>query len=127
MCSNRMRTIGIGSETLAHRLNHHGFDVRCRHASDAARLVISLLQNRVGNIVAVARATFVRVRWGHPVATVVEDPARKDRGRASVLHPPSSGTSSELRLHGLEKGLIHDGLMLSAVDLPAVDDFTDVE
>src|SRR5260221_6154772 len=45
--SYRTLTIGVGSRTLAQQPHYSGFDICCRHASDAARLVFSLLHDTV--------------------------------------------------------------------------------
>src|SRR6516165_7430536 len=65
----------ISSEMLTKRLEHEAFDLRCGDAGHAASLIRPLLQQSVGNIVAVPRAALVRMCWGHAVAAVVEDAA----------------------------------------------------
>src|SRR5882672_3433739 len=67
------------------------------------------------------------MRRAHPVAAVVEDPPRKDSWRPFCSDPPLDGVCGQLCLHGVEQGAIDDGLMLPAMNLATIDDFTDVE
>src|SRR6516165_1864815 len=112
---------------LPHCLNHDALYVGRGYARDAASLIFSLLQDRVGHIITVSRALLIGMGWRHPIAAIVEDAPGEDCRRAPEPQRPGSGTGSELRLHGFEQSFIHDGLVLSTVHLAAVDDFTDVE
>ena len=64
------------------------------------------------------------MRRRHPVAAVVEDPPCENGRRALDAELPVDG---ELRLHGLEQGLIHDGFMLSGVDGAPMEDLANVK
>src|SRR5258707_835801 len=112
---------------LSHCLNHDALYVGRGYARDAAGLIFSLLQDRVGHIITVSRALLIGMGWRHPIAAIVEDAPGEDCRRAPEPQRSGSGTGSELRLHGFEQSFIHDGLVLSTVHLAAVDDFTDVE
>src|SRR5258708_29500697 len=79
----RLVVITTDSKTLTKSFHHKTFDLWCGYAGHAARLVGSLLQDRMRNVVAIARAVLVRVRRGHPVATVVENAARENCWRTS--------------------------------------------
>jgi hypothetical protein len=59
--NGRLLPILVGPEVLTKGLEHNAFDLRCRDAGHAASLVVSLLQKRMGNIVAVSRTTLVCV------------------------------------------------------------------
>ena len=66
------------AQALLNGIDHRGLDFMCRHTSDAAGFVFSLLQDGVRDIVAVARALLVGMRRGHLVAAVIEQAANED-------------------------------------------------
>src|SRR5215211_3403463 len=94
---------------------------------DAACLRLSLLQDCVRHVIAVAQAELVGVRRAHAVAAVVEDAAREDGGRALEPKLPCHGAGGELRLHGLKQVTLEDRLVLAAMHLAPIDHLADVE
>ena len=63
---------------------HESLDLGGWYASDAAGFGFAILQNRMRNIVPVTHAAFVRMRWAHPVAAVVEEAAGERSGFLSL-------------------------------------------
>jgi hypothetical protein len=81
----------------------------------------------MGNIVTVSRAALVRMCRGHAVTAVVENAARKECRRTLETQLSSRGAGRQSCLHRLKHSLIHNGLVLPAVGLAAVDHFPNVE
>src|SRR3977135_3149350 len=69
------------------------------------------------NIVPVPHAAFVRMRWAHPVAAVVEEAAGERSGRAPEPELPGNDIGGAPRLHGFEQITGEDRLMLAAMHL----------
>src|SRR5712692_918820 len=125
--TDRWLRLGCRCEVLADAIEHERLDLGGGHPGDAAGLCLPLLQNRMGDIVAVANSELVGVGRAHPAAAVVEDAAGQDGGRALQPDLPVDGVGGEFFLHGLEQGAIEDRLMLPAMDLAAIDHLADVE
>ena len=103
----------VDCKVPADAVQHEWLDLGRRHARDAAGLVLSVLQERVRDIIAVAHAELVRMRRAHAVAAVVEDAAGQNGGRAPEPDLPGDGVGGELGLHGLEQVAVEDRLMLA--------------
>jgi hypothetical protein len=76
---NNCSTVSVKS------VEHQRLDLGSRHARDAAGLLLSMLQQRVRDIVPVAHSELVGVGRAHAVAAVVEDAPGQDGG--SALEP----------------------------------------
>jgi Tripartite tricarboxylate transporter family receptor len=111
----------------ADTFEHERLDVRCRDAGDAACLIVSLLQESVGDIVPVTHPLLVRVRRAHAVAAVIEDAARQNGGRALEPNLPFDGVGGELGLHGFEQVTVEDRLVFPAMQLAPIGDLADIE
>src|SRR5215211_2116358 len=114
-------------QVLAKVLEHQLLDVGGRHADDAACLRLSVLQDCVRYIIAVAQAALVGVRRAHAVAAVVEDAAGENGGRALEPHLPCHGTGGKLGLHGLKQVTVEDRLVLASMHLAPIDHLAEVE
>src|SRR5207244_3773184 len=108
-------------------IEHEGRDLRRGHPGDAAGVRLPFLQNRMGDIVAVAHPELIGVGRAHPAAAVIEDAAGKDGRRALQPDLPVDGVGGEFLLHGLEQGAIEDRMVLPAMRLAAIDHLADVE
>src|SRR4051812_38463376 len=111
---------------LTQRRDHDGFDLRRRHTSNIACLEPSLLHERMRDIVSIADAQLVGVRWGHSLAPVVEDTTYEQRRCRLQSHLRVEARDIEPCLHGFEKCRLNAQLMLAAVGLPAINDLADV-
>src|SRR5215211_4542898 len=114
-------------EVLAQAVEHQLLDVGGRHAGDAACLRLSLLQDCVRHVIAVAQADLVGVRRAHAIAAVVEDAAGEDGGRALEPKLPCDGSGGKLGLYGCEQVTVEDRLVLAAMHLAPIDHLADVE
>ena len=106
---------------------HESLDLGGWYASDAAGFGFAILQKRMRNIVPVTHAAFVRMRWAHPVAAVVEEAAGERSGRAPEPELPGNDIGGAPGLHGFEQIAGEDRLMLAAMHLVPIDDLVDVE
>ena len=79
------------------------FDLRRRHARDAPRSLLSVLQERVGDIIAIAGAVLVRMRRAHAVAAVIVDAPGQDGGPPSELDFARDRIGSEVLLYRFEQ------------------------
>ena len=110
---------------------------QCRHderlslgggyaADQSGRRGLSL-QHGLGDVIAVADATLVGVRWTHAVAPIVKEAAAQDGGRAPEPAAPRHCLGCELGLHRLEQREIENRLVHTAVNLAPVDHLADIE
>jgi hypothetical protein len=106
---------------------HESLDLGGWYASDAAGFGLAILQKRMRHIVPVTHAAFVRMRWAHPVAAVVEEAAGERSGRAPEPELPGNDIGGAPGLHGFEQIAGEDRLMLAAMHLASIDDLADVE
>jgi hypothetical protein len=70
-------------QMLADSLDHPAFDLGSRHPRDAAGLILTLLNNRLRDVIAVSRPELDRMTWAHPVAAVIVDATDQKGGARS--------------------------------------------
>src|ERR1700724_2749316 len=104
----------------AHAITHEAFDLGSRHAGDAPCFRLAILQQRMRDIVQVARTLLVRMRRAHPVAAVVEEAAREKSGLASGPDLPGDGVGGSLRPYGLEQITAENRFVLAAMHLAPI-------
>jgi hypothetical protein len=88
---------------------------------------LAILQERLRDVIPVARALLVRMRRAHAIAAIVEEAAGQEGGRASEPDLPGDGVGGEFFLHGLEQVAAKDRLMLAPMHLSSIGDLADVE
>src|SRR5262249_30082396 len=101
--------------------NDKRLKLRCGNTVDRSECPRFVLQHGLGDVIAVACASLVRVRWAHAVAALIKDAAAQQRGRALQAAAPRHRLGGKLGLHGLEQRGIENGLVLAAVNLTSVD------
>src|ERR1700730_3488098 len=106
---------------------HESLDLGGWYAGDAAGFGSLILQKRMRHIVPVTHAAFVRMRWAHPVAAVIEEAAGERSGRAPEPELPGDRIGGAPGLNGFEQIAGEDRLMLAAMHLASIDDLADVE
>src|SRR3984893_13806641 len=106
---------------------HESLDLGGWYAGDAAGFGSLILQKRMRHIVPVTHAAFVRMRWAHPVAAVVEEAAGERSGRAPEAELPGNDIGGAPGLHGFEQIAGEDRRMLAAMHLTPIGDLADVE
>src|SRR5215470_1064446 len=85
------------------------------------------LQHGLGDVIAVAGAALVGVRWAHAVAAIVKQAPTQHRGRAPQPAAAGARLGRKLGLHRLEQGTIHNRRLFAAIDLAPVDPLADIE
>src|SRR6516164_3476553 len=85
------------------------------------------LQHGLGDVIAVAGAALVGVRWAHAVAASVKQAPAQERGRAPQPAAPCPRLGRKLGLHRREQRTIHNRRLFAAMDLAPVDHLADIE
>src|SRR6266516_1912411 len=77
---DRWLRLGCCREVSAEAIEHERLDLGGGEPGDAAGARLPFLQNRMGDVVAVAHPELVGVGRAHPAAAVVENAAGEDGG-----------------------------------------------
>src|SRR5262249_32160177 len=78
----------IRLQVAAQRRADECLDLGGRHATDCSSCQRLSLQHRLGDVIAVARAALVGVRWTHAIAAIIEKAPAQERGRAAQATAP---------------------------------------
>jgi hypothetical protein len=108
-CSIRSRSANAAGSSIdrrwrANAVQHKLLDLGRRRTGDVASLLFSVLQERVGDIVAVAHPQLVRVSRAHAVAAVIVDATGQNAGRAPEPDLAGYRIGGKLGLHRLRTG-----------------------
>src|SRR5262249_56516682 len=106
----------------ANAITHEAFDLRGRHAGDAAGFGLAILQQRLRDIIPVAHTLLVCMCRAHPVAAIIIKASREKSGRASQADVPANAVGGEFFLRGLEQVAAEDRFMLATIHLAPVSD-----
>src|SRR5262249_42253259 len=116
-----------GCKRVAQRRNNERLNLGSGNTADqSGRLPLSL-QYGLGDVIAVAGAALVGVGWAHAVAAIIEKASAQDGGRAPQPAAPRHCLGRKLALHRLKQRGFENGLMLAAVNLAPVNNFSDIE
>jgi hypothetical protein len=114
-------------QVIAQRRHDERLDFSRRHAADQSGCLRVLLQHGLGDIVAIAGASFVGVARAHAVAAIIEEATAQERGPTAQPAAPGHRLRRKPRLHGIEQGPIEDRRVVAPMDFATVDHLADVE
>src|SRR6516165_8994416 len=115
------------AQMAAQRRHDERLNLCSGNAADQSAWLGLPLQHGLRDVIAVADATLVGMRWTHAVAPIVKEATAQDGGRAPYPAAPRHCLGCELGLHRLEQREIENGLVLTAVNLAPVDHLADIE
>src|SRR6266446_7464078 len=115
------------AKMAAQRRHDQRLDLGGGNAADQSGRRGLILQQSLGDVIAVAGAALVGVGWAHAVATSVKKAPAQDGGRAPQPAAPRARLGRKLGLHRREQGTIHNRRLFAAMDLAPVDNLADIE
>ena len=115
------------AQMAAQRRHDERLDLGGGNAADQSERRGLILQHGLGDVIAVAGAALVGMRWSHAIAAIIKKAPAQDGGRASEPAAPRHCLGCEPGLHRREQGTIHNRRLLAAMDLAPVDHLADIE